>query len=275
MAERVPPKLLQKLVQVLRVTPRRVYALIEQRASANHFSRVLGALLLASENGISIQRYATEDQLAILRGAPRAAPVQDAAGAPAAPAKKQAPALRRPRAIQTTKDNSIFVVHGRDAKLNEDMFGFLRAIGLNPKEWSQAIKDAKGANPNVGQVINKAMKQAQGVLVMFSPDEDAKLKSKFCGVKDRKKGLDKLDGQARPNVLFEAGLALGAHPDKTLLVQVGDTRDISDIAGMHLINLSDDPNSRKELAQRLATKLKFRVDMTGTSWLSNAFNFDR
>jgi predicted nucleotide-binding protein len=265
---------MERLLKVLRVKERRVYALIEQRASANHFSRVLGALLLASENGISIQRYATDDQLAILRGAPRAAPVQMAA-APAAPAKKSAQAPHRSRAIRTSKDNSIFVVHGRDTKLNEDMFGFLRAINLNPKEWSQAIKDAKGANPNVGQVINNAMKQAQGVLVMFSPDEDAKLKSKFCGIKDRKKGLDKLDGQARPNVLFEAGLALGAHPDKTLLVQVGDTRDISDIAGMHLINLSDDPNSRKELAQRLATKLKFKVDMTGTSWLSNAFKFNR
>jgi predicted nucleotide-binding protein len=275
MAERIPPKLLEKLVKVLRVTPRRVYRLIEERATANHFSSVLGALLLASENGISIQRYATEDQLAILRGAPRAAPVQAAAAPTAAVARKTAPAVRRPRTIPTTKDNSIFVVHGRDAKLNEDMFGFLRAIGLNPKEWSQAIKDAKGANPNVGQVINNAMKHVQGVLVMFSPDEQAKLKSKFCGEKDKKNGLDKLDGQARPNVLFEAGLALGAHPDKTLLVQVGDTRGISDIAGMHLINLSDDPSSRKELAQRLATKLKFKVDMTGTSWLSNAFKFNR
>jgi predicted nucleotide-binding protein len=274
MAERIPPKLLEKLVKILGVTPRRVYRLIEERATANHFSSVLGALLLASENGISIQRFASENQLAILRGAPRAAPVK-AAAEPIASAKKSVPASRRPRTIRTTKDNSIFVVHGRDAKLNEDMFGFLRAIGLNPKEWSQAINEAKGANPNIGKVINNAMRQAQGVLVMFSPDEDAKLKSKFCGTKDRKKGLDKLDGQARPNVLFEAGLALGAHPDKTLLVQVGDTRDISDIAGMHLLNLSDDPNSRKELAQRLATKLKFKVDMTGTSWLSNAFKFNR
>jgi predicted nucleotide-binding protein len=272
MAERIPPKLLEKIVKVLGVTQRRVYRLIEERATANHFSSVLGALLLASENGISIQRFASEDQLAILRGAPRAAPVQ---AAPIVVTKKSVYEPRKPKAVRTTKDNSIFVVHGRDTKLNDDMFGFLLAIGLNPKEWSQAIKDAKGANPNVGQVINKAMKQAQGVLVMFSPDEDAKLKSKFCGPKDRKKGLNKLDGQARPNVLFEAGLALGAHPDKTLLVQVGDTRDISDIAGMHLINLGDDAASRKELAQRLATKLKFKVDTTGTLWLSDKFKFNR
>jgi predicted nucleotide-binding protein len=273
MAERIPPKLLEKLVKTLGVTPRRVYRLIEERATANHFSSVLGALLLASENGISIQRFATDDQFAILRGAPRAAPVQAAAGhSPVAVKKPSAP--RKPK-VRTTKDNSIFVVHGRDTKLNDDIFGFLLAIGLNPKEWSQAIKDAKGANPNVGQVINNAMKQARGVLVMFSPDEDAKLKSKFCGLKDKKRGLDKLDGQARPNVLFEAGLALGAHPDKTLLVQVGDTREISDIGGMHLIHLGDDAASRKELAQRLATKLKFKVNTTGTLWLSNAFKFHR
>ena len=195
--------------------------------------------------------------------------------APIVATKKSVSDPRKPKAVRTTKDNSIFVVHGRDTKLNDDMFGFLLAIGLNPKEWSQAIKDAKGANPNVGQVINKAMKQAQGVLVMFSPDEDAKLKSKFCGPKERKKGLNKLDGQARPNVLFEAGLALGAHPDKTLLVQVGGTRDMSDIAGMHLINLGDDAASRKDLAQRLATKLKFKVDTTGTLWLSDKFKFNR
>jgi hypothetical protein len=68
---------------------------------------------------------------------------------------------------------------------------------------------------------------------------------------------------------------IGAHPDKTLLVQVGDTRDISDIAGKHILHLSDNANSRKELAQRLATKLKFKVDTTGTSWLSNTFKFNR
>ena len=35
--------------------------------------------------------------------------------------------------------------------------------------------------------------------------------------------------------LFEAGLALGRHPEKTLLVQVlGKVRGFSDIAGRHL-----------------------------------------
>lgn len=147
------------------------------------------------------------------------------------------------------------------------MFAFLRSIGLNPLEWSQAIKGARGANPHVDEIIHDAMDKVQGVLVMLSPDEDARLRLKFCSPSDKKKGLGKLDGQARPNVIFEAGLALGAHSKKTLLVQVGDVRDISDIAGKHLVYLSNEATSRKELAQRLKTKLKFNVDTSGDQWL--------
>jgi hypothetical protein len=127
---------------------------------------------------------------------------------------------------------------------------------------------------HVDDVIYGAMQEVQGVLVMFSPDEEARLKSRFCSRLDKKKGFDKLDGQARPNVIFEAGLALGAHSKKTLLVQVGNVRDISDIAGKHLVHLSNSAVSRKELAQRLQTKLKFKVDTTGNDWLRIG-NFDR
>src|SRR5262245_3286055 len=101
------------------------------------------------------------------------------------------------RPVVTIQNNSIFVVHGRDIQLNTDMFAFLRAIGLNPLEWSQAIRGARGANPHVDEVIYGAMEKVQGVLVMFSPDEEARLKSKFASPSDKKKGFNKLDGQAR------------------------------------------------------------------------------
>ena len=32
------------------------------------------------------------------------------------------------------------VVHGRDNKLREDFFNFLRCLKLNPMEWSEAIR---------------------------------------------------------------------------------------------------------------------------------------
>jgi len=265
----IDSRLIELLKKRMGAATRTVYSAIQKTAAANRVPRDLGALLLAGEHGISYQRYATAEQMAALRGAPMhvtPSPIQ-----PAIPRDRRRP-TKKP--VVTISNNSIFVVHGRDIELNTDMFAFLRAIGLNPLEWSQAIKGAGGANPHVDEVIYHAMEEVQGVLVMFSPDEEARLKTKFCTPLDKKKGLNKLDAQARPNVIFEAGLALGAHSKKTLLVQVGDVRDISDIAGKHLVHLSNSAASRKELAQRLKTKLKFGVDTTGTDWLTIG-DFDR
>ena len=56
------------------------------------------------------------------------------------------------------------------------------------------------------------------VVVMFSPDDLAQLKEQLLkpddGPNERKP-----QGQARPNVLFEAGLAMGRRPAKTVLVR--------------------------------------------------------
>jgi hypothetical protein len=75
-------------------------------------------------------------------------------------------------------------------------------------------------------------------------------------------------------VTFEAGIAIGAHQEKTLLVEVGNVRKISDVDGMHILRLNNSAASRKELAQRLKDKLKFKVDTTGDSWLTVG-NFKR
>jgi predicted nucleotide-binding protein len=254
-----------KLRSRLELSRARVYKLIQDIELSSHVSPHVASLMLAGQNGIPYGKYATAEDRVEIRSAsgsfqplPQERPVQQVSPIAAAPS-------RSPKA---TRNNSIFVVHGRDAKLTQDMYSFLRAIGLNAMEWDDAIKAAKGgANPIVGDVITNAMKKAQGVLVLLSPDEDAKLKNKFASERDKKKGLHKLETQPRPNVIFEAGLALGAHSDKTILVQVGDIRDISDIAGKHMVHLTDSPQSRKNLALRLQDKLKFRVNLTGNDWL--------
>ncbi len=90
--------------------------------------------------------------------------------APAPSAKVTRAAVAKVAAPKQTRDNSIFVVHGRDLKLRNDMYALLRAIGLFPLEWDEAIKKAKGgANPIVGDVIYDAMKQVQGVMVLYRP----------------------------------------------------------------------------------------------------------
>ena len=67
------------------------------------------------------------------------------------------------------------------------------------------------------------------------------------------------------NVIFEAGLALGKYPERTILVQVGALKPFSDIAGRHFVRLRNSSKSRQELAQRL--KLAgCEVNLSGTDW---------
>jgi predicted nucleotide-binding protein len=273
---KINPKLLAKLIKKMGVGQTRVYRVIQQRALDSHVDSHVASLLVARDNGVNYQPYADPQDLVEMRHA--TAP----AHTPPPPPAVSAAAANRPAGkklgktkVRATKDNSMFVVHGRDAKLNQDMYAFLSSIGIVPMEWDQAIKAAKGgANPIVGDVISQAMERVQGVMILFSPDEEAKVRTKFASASDKKKNLHLKGFQPRPNVIFEAGLALGAHSDKTILVQVGNVRDISDIAGKHMVHLSDSFADRKRLADRLASKLKFKIDLDGTTWQTIG-DFDR
>lgn len=268
---RLDDRLLTALEGKLRLSRSQVNRRIAQEAAEKHLPRNLAAISLAATYRLPINRFATPEELAELRGSAPHNSAPPPAAAPSKPAGKRLGKMK----MKATKDNSMFVVHGRDAKLNRDMYAFLSTIGIVPMEWDQAIKAAKGgANPIVGNVISQAMESVQGVMVLFSPDEESKVRTKFASTSDKKKGLHLKGFQPRPNVIFEAGLALGAHSDKTVLVQVGTVRDISDIAGKHMVHLSNSFADRKRLADRLSSKLKFKVDLDGTTWQTIG-NFDR
>lgn len=262
---RIDPKLLQRLVDKLGVSPRSVYRQVENVVHETMLERELAALVLASRNKINITPLSTPEQRRAISGV-YARPITNDIAAPATgvrPAPTRGGA-RKVKPVKKTKSNSVFVVHGRDEELRKSMFAFLRALGLKPMEWAHAVQEAKGANPYVGEIINTAMSRVQAVVVLLSPDELALLKEQFCKVGE-KRTEGKLQGQPRPNVLFEAGLALGAHPEKTLLVQVGKVRSFSDIAGKHLVKLTDGFEKRNELANRLQ-KIGCAVNRTGTDW---------
>ncbi len=269
----VEDRLLTALENKLGLSRSQVNRRIAEEAAAKHLPRKLAAISLAAHHRLPVHRFATDEELAELRGASPTRHLEP----PLSPPVSNHPAGRRlgKTKVKATKDNSIFVVHGRDAKLNQDIYAFLASIGIVPMEWDHAIKAAKGgANPIVGDVITQAMQRVQGVMVLLSPDEEARIKSRLASESDKKRGLHLKGFQPRPNVIFEAGLALGAHSDKTILVQVGHIRDISDIAGKHMVHLSNSFADRKRLADRLETKLKFKVNLTGTTWQTIG-DFDR
>ena len=177
------------------------------------------------------------------------------AGCPGQPRARTEPAVERSR--------KIFVVHGRNAAARFAIFAFLRSIGLAPIEWSQAIAATGKASPYIGEVIDAALASAQAVVVLWTPDEIVSLLPEYADGDDDPDVRPSF--QARPNVMFEAGLAIGRAPDRVVLVELGRVRDFSDVIGRNTVRLSNTVASRQELAIRLRTA-GCAVDLSGTDW---------
>ncbi len=169
---------------------------------------------------------------------------------------------QQPRPARDARE--VFVVHGRNDTAREAMFAFLRSIDLHPLEWSEAINATGKASPYIGEILDAAFSRAHAVVVLFTPDDQARLAAPFRVEGDPLYETE-LTGQARPNVLFEAGMAMGRDQDRTVLVELGDLRPFSDVAGRHAIRLDNSSQRRQALAQRLKVA-GCQVDIQGTHW---------
>lgn len=176
-----------------------------------------------------------------------------------------AEAMGLPSASPAPDPARVFVVHGRNASARDAMFDFLRALGLRPIEWSQAVRLTGKGSPYIGEILDAAFAEAQAVIVLMTPDEIAYLRSEYASGDSDPEAQPAT--QSRPNVLFEAGMAMGHDSARAILVELGKVRAFSDVAGRHAVRLDDSVPRRKELAQRLETA-GCVVDTTGDSWLS-------
>ena len=159
--------------------------------------------------------------------------------------------LPTPKEIQPDP-NKIMVVYGRNKDAKEALFSFLRALNLQPQEWGQLIKAAANGAPFIGQVLDAGFASTQAVVVLLTPDDEVRLRRSLCDPHDplfEKQG----SYQPRPNVLIEAGMALGLCNNRTIFVRIGEIRSISDIGGRHIINFTGDIDSRNNLAEQLRT----------------------
>jgi predicted nucleotide-binding protein len=184
------------------------------------------------------------------------------------PLAKAAEHENSPKEIESSQDKlkKVFVIHGRDARLRREIFTFLRALGLQPIEWIEAMDLTGKASPYIGDILDAAFKRAQAAVVLLTPDDEARLREHLIqpGDPDHEQ---KLTGQARPNVLFEAGMAFASHPRQTVLVQFGHVKPFSDVAGRHIVKMDNSTQMRQELASKLKTA-GCSVNMSGTDWQS-------
>ena len=160
---RIDPELLARLMSELRVKDKAVYRRIQAIASRRRLPNNLAAIELASDLGISIQKYLrqlTPAESAKISGVLDNSPLSAQHYAPAVPLPRfrageslrqsvqnyvpAAPARSKAQVkiklvSKKTKDNSVFVVHGRNKALPKSMYDFLLALGLMPLEWSKAL----------------------------------------------------------------------------------------------------------------------------------------
>ena len=158
----------------------------------------------------------------------------------------------------------VFIIHGRNETARIAIWNFLKAIGLEPIPWEAAVRATGAGSPYIGQILDAALDRANAVISLMTPDEEVVLKN------DMQRGDDPPaettpSGQARPNVIFETGMALAKFQERTIIVNVGNPKTFSDITGRHTIRLSDTEDCRRALAQRLETA-GCPIDLTRSGW---------
>ena len=183
-------------------------------------------------------------------------------GPPGSGPKTTHNAQKEVRPAAGTRD--VFVVHGRNNDANTALFEFLRSIDLHPLEWSEVASLTGKPSPYIGEILDTAFSHAHAVVVLLTPDDEAWLKYPFR-VDNDPPHETQLTGQARPNVLFEAGMAMGRDETRTVLVELGNLRPFSDMAGRHVIRMNNSSQRRQELAQRLEAA-GCPVNLVGTDW---------
>jgi predicted nucleotide-binding protein len=171
-------------------------------------------------------------------------------------------AAERPPNGPTDRSRTVVVVHGRDMKLRDSMFQFLRSVGLSPVEWNEAVRRTGRAAPYTGEIVEALFQGAQAIVVIMSPDEHVELRT------DLQSGdsTDNSGWQPRPNVYIEAGMALGRDEAHTVLVEIGGVRHATDLVGRNAIRFDGSSTNRHDLLERLRIA-GCPVTTVGNDWL--------
>ena len=244
---------------------------ITAKMESDLLPRDLATMAVAKDWGVALGRYVNQEDLAALRnaqaGRSAAAPSVTVPAPVAAAPRRRAASSSAPRAATRKKGRDVMVVHGRDEKMKDAMFAFLKALDLRPLEWTSGIRETGTANPSVQQIVDALFGKASAVVVLLTPDDEARLRPEFQEPHDPPHEVN-LTGQARPNVLFEAGMAISSHPDRTVMVQIGEVRPFTDIGGSYITHMNNTLAKRKELIAKLSNACA--VDDSGEEWRDSA-----
>lgn len=206
--------------------------------------------------------------IAIDRAAQLAALLPTAVPAPAPPPSVGQVTVSGADSESTGDDRArnVLVVYGRDAPARLAVFDFLRSLGLRPLEWEELVMATGKMAPFLSESVRKGLEIATAVVVLLTPEDIVRLHAELRGPEDSG-DQEREMMQARPNVLLELGMALAAKPEATLILVVGEHRPATDLGGMSYVRLTDGPECRSRIADRLRVA-GCAVNLVGTDWLT-------
>ncbi len=112
---------------------------------------------------------------------------------------------------------------------------------------------------------------ADAVVVLSTPDDLVRLRPDLLSNHDSANERE-ICGQARANVIYEAGIADALDRSRTLLVEIGSVKSLSDLSGRNVVRFDGKATSRNKLVARLRSA-GLEPDTTGEDWLE-AGDFD-
>lgn len=152
-----------------------------------------------------------------------------------------------PKTMTVPQNKHVFIVQGRDTRPVEMLEQYLHFLGLKVLTWVEAVKLTGKSAPETFEVVKTGLSAAGAIIVVFSPDDEARLNPYFTPGEP----AEIPSGQPRQNVLLEAGMAFAMAPERTIFVKSARTRAISDIQGFHWVAMDGEWNSRADFKNRL------------------------
>lgn len=161
---------------------------------------------------------------------------------------------------------SVFIIHGRNTKARDEMGVFLRACGLRPLNFSD-IRSEMGGTPTIADIVEEGMARAR---VSWPCSQATNTLNSVLNSEPKKTKANAVSRwQARPNVIFEAGMAFGKDRDRVVFVLLGDPELFTDVAGIHVLKpTNDSTGDRAVLRDTLRKGMKCEVE-DSNDWMKS------
>lgn len=150
------------------------------------------------------------------------------------------------------QNHRVDIVTGAEPLVREALDHFLVSLGLEPRPWPGPKRILDSARPLDAKLLDDVLYGARAILVVFTDEDLGKPNPEKPGPPKTSKFSTSWQLQPSPDTLFEAGLVLGAAPERTILVQIGKLRRFKAwVWAREVLTLDNTLPARQKLMDRL------------------------